>query len=159
MAQAAAPADERGGKARSGVAGAMKTLPIRLVPGQDLRLALEQTVRSQGCEAAFVLSGVGSLAPALLRLAGAQQAQRIEGDVELLTLSGTVAPDASHLHAALADADGRVFGGHLGRGCLVRTTAEVLLVLLGNWSFERTPDPATGFAELVVRQREPGPQA
>lgn len=37
----------------------MKTLPIRLTPGQDLRQAIEAAVRSQNCCAAFVLSGIG----------------------------------------------------------------------------------------------------
>jgi predicted DNA-binding protein with PD1-like motif len=38
-------------------------------------------------------------------------------------------------------------------GCIVRTTAEVLLTLLPEWEFAREPDAATGFDELVVRAR------
>ena len=56
-----------------------------------------------------------------------------------------------HLHAAVADADGRVTGGHVAAGCVVRTTAEVLVVLLPAWHFERAPDATTGYDELVVR--------
>jgi uncharacterized protein len=52
---------------------------------------------------------------------------------------------------SVADAEGRVLGGHVAYGCMVRTTAEVLLLLLPGWSFTREPDPATGHAELVVR--------
>jgi len=48
----------------------MKTLPLRLTPGQDLREALEAAVRAQGCQAAFVLSGIGSLVDARIRFAG-----------------------------------------------------------------------------------------
>ncbi|HBU19215.1 PPC domain-containing DNA-binding protein, partial [Hydrogenophaga sp.] len=51
----------------------MKTLPIRLTPGQDLREALEAAVRAQGCQAAFVLSGIGSLVDARIRFAGADE--------------------------------------------------------------------------------------
>jgi predicted DNA-binding protein with PD1-like motif len=54
---------------------------------------------------------------------------------------------------SVADSSGRVTGGHVARGCIVRTTAEVLLLLLSDWSFERELDPATGFAELVVSRR------
>jgi hypothetical protein len=36
----------------------------------------------------------------------------------------------------------------------VRTTAEVLLVLLSDWTFNRELDPATGFAELVASRRD-----
>jgi len=137
----------------------MKTFPIRLPPGQDLRTALEAAVQSQNCRAAFVLSGIGSLSTAGLRFAGAQQPERLTGDMEILSLSGTVAFDgtksSSHLHMALSTSTGQVLGGHVAAGCIVRTTAEVLLALLPDWEFSREPDAATGFDELVVRSVAP----
>jgi predicted DNA-binding protein with PD1-like motif len=33
-------------------------------------------------------------------------------------------------------------GGHVAHGCIVRTTAELVLLLLLEWSFEREFDPA-----------------
>ena len=129
----------------------MELLPIRLLPGQDLRRALEAVVVERGCDAAFVLSGIGSLAPAILRFAGATGLTTIAGDTEILTLSGSIAGHASHLHASVSDAHGVVTGGHVAYGCTVRTTAEVLLALLPDWRFSRDPDAATGFDELVVR--------
>jgi hypothetical protein len=130
----------------------MKLLPLRLQPGDDLRRALEAAVAGHGLEAAFVLQGIGSLHDALLRLAGAETSTLVAGDSEILTLAGSLAPGASHLHASLADASGRVIGGHLPYGCRVRTTAEVLLALLPDWTFAREADAATGFAELSVRR-------
>ena len=133
----------------------MRTLPIRLTPGQDLRAALEAAVQAQNCRAAFVLSGIGSLSTAGLRLAGADQPTRLTGSMEILTLSGTVAADgdktASHMHMALSTATGQVLGGHVAPGCTVLTTAEVLLALLPEWQFSREPDAQTGYDELVVR--------
>ncbi len=129
------------------------TWPLRLHPGDDLRRALEQAVSARGLKAAFVLAGIGSLRPTRLRLAGAPEPIEIHGDVELLTLSGSLAADGSHLHLSVADAQGRVHGGHAAYGCIVRTTAEVLLAPLPHWHFSREPDAATGWAELVVRQR------
>jgi predicted DNA-binding protein with PD1-like motif len=70
-----------------------------------------------------------------------------------LTLAGTVADNGSHLHISVADVEGRVVGGHVASGCIVRTTAEVLILWLSAWSFHREFDPATGFAELVVSRR------
>jgi len=135
----------------------LKTLPIRLTPGQDLRSTLEAAVQSQNCRAAFVLSGIGSLSSSGLRFAGAAQPERLIGDLEILSLSGTVAFDgaksSSHLHMALSTSTGQVLGGHVAPGCLVRTTAEVLLALLPEWQFAREPDAATGYDELVVRAR------
>ena|ERR1017187_9163653 len=131
----------------------MQTLPVRLSPGQDLRQVIEAAVLSQGCRAAFVLSGIGSLSTAGLRFAGAEQPQRLSGDMEILSLSGSVASNGSHLHMALSTATGEVFGGHVAPGCIVRTTAEILLALLPEWEFVREPDAATGYDELVARER------
>jgi predicted DNA-binding protein with PD1-like motif len=129
----------------------MTTLPLRLAPGDDLRRAIEAAVVSQGARAAFVLGGIGSLCAAKLRLAGAEAAIELHGDVEILTLAGSVATNGSHLHMSVADADGRVLGGHAAYGCMVRTTVELLLALLPEHRFTREPDAATGFDELVIR--------
>jgi uncharacterized protein len=124
-----------------------------LLPGQDLRRALEAAVAGQGCAAAFVLSGIGSLAQARVRFAGAEEPRVASGDLELITLAGTVATNASHLHATLATSDGSIFGEHVAYGCMVRTTAEVLLALLPEWEFARERDALTGYDELVARRK------
>lgn len=133
----------------------MKTLPVRLTPGQDLRAALEAAVLAQNCRAAFVLSGIGSLSTAGIRFAGAAAPTRLTESMEILSLSGTVAVDgdktASHMHMAVSTATGQVLGGHVAPGCIVLTTAEVLLALLPDWQFSREPDAQTGYDELVVR--------
>lgn len=135
----------------------MKLFPIRLTPGQDLRAALEVAVQGQNCRAAFVLSGIGSLSTAGIRLAGAGQATRLTGSMEILTLSGTVAVadggTSSHMHMAVSTTTGEVLGGHVAPGCTVLTTAEVLLALLPDWQFSREPDLGTGYDELVIQQR------
>lgn len=135
----------------------MKTLPLRLAPGADLRGALEAQLREHHCQAAFVLGAVGSLSRARLRFAGRQDFETLEGDLEILSLAGSLSVDGAHLHIGVADRDGRVSGGHAGRGCIVRTTAEVLLALLPGWTFTREPDPDTGFDELAVRRSPAGP--
>ena len=136
----------------------MKTLPVRLTPGQDLRAALEAAVQAQNCRAAFVLSGIGSLSTAGIRLAGAAQPTRLTESMEILTLSGAVAvaddgKTSSHMHMAISTATGQVLGGHVAPGCIVLTTAEVLLALLPDWQFTREPDAQTGYDELVVQAR------
>jgi predicted DNA-binding protein with PD1-like motif len=129
----------------------MKTLALRLIPGQDLRAALETALVAHGVNAAFVLQGIGSLSVAQLRLAGASQATALRGDLEILTLAGSLSPDGAHLHMAVADAQGRVLGGHVAAGCQVRTTAEVLVALLPEHRFAREQDPLSGYSELVIR--------
>ncbi|HEX7866648.1 MAG TPA: PPC domain-containing DNA-binding protein [Variovorax sp.] len=126
----------------------MRTLVLRLNPGDDLRASLDSALKQGGGEAAFVVSGIGSLSGASIRFAGAEAPVRIEGDLEILTLAGSLSPDGSHLHISVSDSDGRVFGGHAAPGCTVRTTAEILVVVLPDWQFARTHDPLTGYAEL-----------
>ena len=132
----------------------METLPLRLTPGQDLRAALQAVLATRALAAAFVLQGIGSLNAAQLRLAGASTPLELRGDLEILTLAGTLSPDGPHLHMTVSDADGRVFGGHVAAGCIVRTTAEVLLALLPGHRFSREVDALSGFGELVVRQQK-----
>lgn len=127
----------------------MNLLPLRLDPGADLRGALEDAAASRA--GGFVLSGIGSLAGCRLRVAGDPTETVFDGPFEIVSLAGTLTPDGAHLHASVADAQGRVIGGHLTYGNTVRTTAEVLLAFVEGWSMGRTPDPRTGHAELVVR--------
>lgn len=133
----------------------MQTIPLRLTPGQDLRAALDAALAAQSMSAAFVLQGIGSLSAAQLRLAGASRPTELRGELEILTLAGSLSPDGAHLHITLADAQGRVLGGHVMAGCLVRTTAEVLLALLPEYCFAREDDAESGFRELAIRRRGP----
>jgi predicted DNA-binding protein with PD1-like motif len=141
------------GPCRMNSSSAMDVLPVRLMPGEDLRAALQMQMAARSCEAIFVISGIGSLSVARLRFAGAHGFETIRRDIEILSLAGTIAIDGSHLHMSIADAAGRVVGGHVGAGCLVRTTAEVLLALLPDWKFSREADARTGSAELAVSRR------
>lgn len=128
----------------------MQTLPVRLVPGDDLRNTLEALARNKALGAAFVIQGIGSLSVANLRYAGIDQPALLRGDLEILTLAGSLSPDGAHLHMSVADATGRVYGGHVSAGCIVRTTAEILLVSLEDFRFSRELDPTTGFPELSI---------
>ncbi len=129
----------------------MMTLHIeRLHPGDDLRRSLERIARKQDIGAAFILSAVGSLGPAVLRLAGRDMPTVIDGDSEVLALSGTVSRHGVHLHMMVSDADGRVTGGHLLAGSIVRTTMELVLGIAGGWDIRRELDPATGHEEMVA---------
>lgn len=127
--------------------------PLRLLPGADLRAALDAALRESGHSAGFVVAGLGSLQGATLRLAGAESMLKLDGELELLSLSGTLSPDGSHLHASVSTVEGRVIGGHVMPGCPVRTTAELLIAWLPSWRFAREFDAATGYAELQIRPR------
>jgi predicted DNA-binding protein with PD1-like motif len=128
----------------------MHALPLRLAPGADLRGAIEAALGAH--TAAFVVQGIGSLSVAQLRYAGVDQPTALHGDLEILTIAGAIAPDGAHLHMAVSDAQGRVYGGHVATGCIVRTTAEILIAVLPEHAFSRELDvDGSGFKELVIR--------
>lgn len=129
----------------------MSYLPLRLRPGADLRRSLESAVSAHGVVSAFVVSGIGSLSNPRVRFAGAESETLLKGAFELLSLSGTLTPDGSHLHMAISDHEGFVVGGHVCYGNTVRTTAEVLLAQPTEWTLSREHDAITGYSELVVR--------
>lgn len=127
-------------------------LPVRVPPGVDLRRALEEAAAGFAPEGCFVVSGIGSLQDAQLRLAARDAATRFDGPWEILSLAGTLTRDGAHLHIALSGAQGQVVGGHLVPGNRVRTTAEVLLCRPTGWVLGRGADAATGYDELQVRR-------
>jgi uncharacterized protein len=102
-------------------------------------------------EAACILTGVGSLTDAALRLAGRSQPTLYQGRFEIVSLVGTLSKNGLHLHMAIADDQGQVIGGHVMTGCLIYTTAELVIGVLDEVSFGREPDVATGFYELVIK--------
>lgn len=132
----------------------MQALPLRLSPGEDLRDALGRALAQQRANAAYVVQAIGSLSAVELRYAGVDAPASLRGDYEILTLAGTLSPDGPHLHMSVSDAQGRVSGGHVAQGCIVRTTAEVLVMLLPGFRFAREHDAQTGFPELVVHKDE-----
>lgn len=130
----------------------MSYLPIRLEPGADLRRALEQKAGELPNRSAFVVAGIGSLSSVSIRLAAAENETLLSGAFELISLSGTLSADGAHLHMGIASESGQVMGGHVGYGNVIRTTAEVLLVVPGDWVLSRAHDPATGYQELQVQR-------
>lgn len=77
-------------------AAAMGMLPIRLATGTDPRLGPEQVLEEQREQAGWVLSGIGSLSVAPLRLAGQEELTTLKGNLEILILAGSLSPDGAH---------------------------------------------------------------
>lgn len=130
---------------------------FRLTPGADLRAELELLIRQHGLRAACVLSCVGSLSEARLRMPGATGDPDVFATfaepMEIVSLAGLLGLDGLHVHISLARRDGACVGGHLVRGCIVHTTAELVIGALAEVEFRRPLDPATGYHELSVQPR------
>jgi uncharacterized protein len=133
----------------TGYGPGMRVIPVRLEPGDDVKQALQGLVRREGLTAAWVMTCVGSLRRISLRLADLHTA---EGEFEIISAAGTLAPSGAHLHLAVADPQGTLLGGHVMAGCVVaeRGTVEVVLGADDGWRFARGRHPGTGFDELVI---------
>lgn len=135
----------------------MRTLAVRLTPGTDLKAELMRLTEAYGLRAGFILTCVGSLSRSRLRMPGAAGAPEVyrtfDEPMEIVSLAGTLSPDGPHVHISLSGADGACLGGHLATGCLVHTTAELVIGELPGAEFRRAADPATGYAELSVLPR------
>lgn len=131
---------------------------LRLEPGADLRRALEAHAREAPLLAAGVVSAVGSLTAARIRLAGATEIRALTGPLEVVSLSGTLGAEGAHLHVVVSDAEGRCVAGHVCEGCIVHTTAELILLEAPGLRFERRHDDRTGYAELHVEGPGDGTQ-
>ncbi len=131
----------------------MELIPLRLQPSDDLKQSLESWIAREAEGSAWIVSGIGSLTVAQLRLAGRREASVLHRDLEILTLQGSLCRSGSHIHITVADANGAVLGGHLCEGSVVRTTAEVLVARLPQWQLQRAMDPTTGYRELEILSR------
>ena len=129
----------------------MKTHAFRFQPSQDLKIAIKNYVRENQIKAGVILSCVGSLNCATLRMADENITKTFNEKFEIVSLVGTLSPDGCHLHISLSDRDGDVVGGHLNEGCIINTTAEIVIGEIENLSFSRAIDKDTGFKELVIQ--------
>jgi uncharacterized protein len=133
-------------KHAAGPAGTLHV--IRLEPGEDVRSVLVEWATDQGIEAASIVSGVGSLTQANIRYANRDDGAMTVGDLEVCSISGTLSKHGLHLHLSIADNEGRMLGGHMLNGCLVRTTMELVIQEINGVHMLRSKDPVTGYEEL-----------
>lgn len=133
--------------------GRLRTYALRLRPGQDLRQELEKFTKERKLQAGLIVTAVGSLTKAALRLADQSETTQFEGKFEIVSLVGTLSPDGPHLHVSLSDKTGRTIGGHLVEGCTVYTTVELVVGEIEGVRFTREQDAESGYKELRVTRR------
>lgn len=107
----------------------MRSLALKLAPGQDLRQSLQVLATAQNVSG-YVLGVVGNLSRAAFQCPGQPEPNVLEGDLEIITLQGHFSPQGVHLHLSLSDGACQVWGGHLEPGTLVKKGADLLVGLL-----------------------------
>lgn len=132
----------------------MRTECFRILPGQDLFQEIERRCIEHDLTAAAVIACAGCLRNIRFRMADGISVFEIREDAEIVSLSGTCCPDGLHIHISVCNQNLKTYGGHLFPGCIVNTTAEVVLAALDEWQFNRKPDPVTGYDELCAERRK-----
>ncbi len=132
----------------------MKLYTIRLHPHQDLKDELLAFTKTHAIKAGFIVTCVGSLKRAKLRLADEMRVEEFRKGFEITSLVGTLSEKGAHLHIALADHNGTTIGGHLMTGCEIHTTAEIVIGVDESVTYVRELDELTGFDELKVTRND-----
>jgi predicted DNA-binding protein with PD1-like motif len=131
----------------------MENYTFRLTPEQDLFDSIQAFVVQKQIEAGCILSGVGSLIHAEVRLADGQETTGYQGPFEIVSITGTISSHGSHLHISISDRTGKTIGGHFESGCVIYTTAEIVLASFMDVVYTREFAEDSGYEELAVRPK------
>lgn len=130
----------------------MRLYARRLTKGMDLKKEIEKIASSEDVGAGVVLSSVGCVSRGRFRVADGESIKKMDEDLEILSLNGTLSKNGVHLHISYGDIEGRAWGGHLSEGNIINTTCELVIGILSEKKFTREPDKDTGYDELVIEQ-------
>lgn len=131
-----------------------KSHALRLLPGHDLRTEIESYVKSHKIAAGWIVTCAGSLTDYNIRFANAPEGSKGSGHFEIVSLSGTLSENGSHIHISVSDSTGKTIGGHLLEGCKIYTTAEMILTESSRYRFTREKDGSTPWEELQIRKTQ-----
>jgi predicted DNA-binding protein with PD1-like motif len=131
----------------------IKAYAFRLKPGQDLKKGIQQLVVDHQLKAGWISTCVGSLTHYTIRFANQPNGSSDSGHFEIVSLTGTVSVNGSHLHISLSDSTGKTIGGHLMEGCSIYTTAEIVILSSSEFIFKREKDGSTPWEELKVEEK------
>lgn len=132
----------------------MKIHTFRLKPGQDFFDSLEEYIKQNNIQAGALLSAVGSLTHATLRLANKSAYNEYVGHFEIVSITGTVSIHGSHVHISISDGEGKTIGGHLVSGCKIYTIAEIVIAEFEDVIYKRELfENDSGYEELAAYKK------
>jgi predicted DNA-binding protein with PD1-like motif len=140
----------------SNAAGKMdncKAYAFRLKPGEDLKQEIQKLVVEKKISAGWISTCAGSLTHYTIRFANQPNGSSDSGHFEIVSLTGTVSVNGSHLHISISDSTGKTIGGHLMDGCKIYTTAEIVILSSNDFVFKREKDGTTPWEELQVEEK------
>lgn len=130
------------------------TIAFRLKPGEDLKEGIEKIAKEKQLTAGWITTAVGSLTDYSIRFANQEESAVGSGHFEIVSLTGTVSINGSHLHLSISDSTGKTIGGHLTTGCKIYTTAEIVIQASDKLAFTRENDGSTPWKELQIKEKK-----
>lgn len=128
----------------------LQTHVFRLKPGSDLKKSIQSFVSDHNITAGWLSTCAGSLTDYHIRFANQPEGNRGKGHFEIVSLTGTLSVNGSHIHISICDSTGNTIGGHLMDSCIIYTTAEIVLQSTDEFIFKREKDGTTDWEELQV---------
>jgi len=134
----------------------MRTLIIKLEDGEDVHESLVKICDEHNMRMGWVHSGIGILRDFTLGYYTQEGylKKTFEEPHELLSLSGTITLDAEipiHLHAALANREYEVVGGHLFNAIVTNLNEILITRMPENVWIGRSLNPKTEYYELDIK--------
>jgi len=126
---------------------------IRLKPGEDVKQSLQKFIVANNIKAGWIITCAGSLTEYNIRFANQADGNKGTGHFEIISLTGTLAVNGTHIHISVADSTGKTIGGHLMDGCKVYTTGEIIIGESKHLIFTREKDGTTPWEELQIKHR------
>lgn len=144
-----------------------RIVALRLKPGTDVLLGLEEACKRSGINNGVILSAIGSLdgvnfcnpveLPEKKAGYGYGEILHLTGPIELTNASGIICHDDAgvtnlHVHITLSDRYGNAHGGHLVEGTKVLLTVDVIMAEIGGLIMGRKFDDELEVPLFAPRQ-------
>ena len=104
---------------------------FKLSSGADICNSLNE-LQINNDSTSFLLSAVGDLSKVSFKCPLNQKPIILEKKLEIITLSGYLKSNESHIHISVSDDNCSVFGGHLLSGTLVHKSLDLLIGVIPN---------------------------
>ncbi len=127
----------------------------RLPKGSDLLTEIERLAEELNIKGALITL-IGALEKACfgIYVEGKYKKITLNGPLEIVSCLGNIAvfngKKVAHVHIAVSNTNGEVYGGHLLRGCIVNPTAEIIVIEGEKLELKREVDEETGLKLLIA---------
>jgi len=131
----------------------MKEHILLLKKDDDIKDKIVDFINMKKLSAGIIGCVVGSTYQICINIAGTERTLKSRNDYKIVGANGTLSLDGLNINMMFGDRGGIVLGGTLQQGCLIDKDAEIVILELDNYRFERKTDEKTGYSRLVYSSK------